>query len=131
MSQFKPETGLTQDDLNEALSSFRSESQGFGGEDYSGAGGREESGYDFESNLAEDLGNFKQSFSEDLNRWKDEYTSEQAGRATDYQSMMTDAASEEGEFNPDLFRNLLGELESSKRRQKDWNERTAKEAYKY
>lgn len=36
-----------------------------------------------------------------------------------------------GAFDPDLFRNLLGELESSKRRQKDWSERSAKAAYKY
>jgi hypothetical protein len=36
-----------------------------------------------------------------------------------------------GAFDPDLFRNLLGELESSKYRQKQWNERTAKAAYTY
>jgi len=36
-----------------------------------------------------------------------------------------------GAFDPDLFRGLLGELESSKRRQKDWNERSAKASYKY
>lgn len=36
-----------------------------------------------------------------------------------------------GAFDPDLFRNLLGELESSKYRQKEWNERSAKAAYKY
>lgn len=36
-----------------------------------------------------------------------------------------------GAFDPDLFRNLLGELESSKRRQKDWSERSARAAYGY
>lgn len=36
-----------------------------------------------------------------------------------------------GAFDPDLFRNLLGELESSKYRQKQWNERSARAAYTY
>jgi hypothetical protein len=70
-------------------------------------------------------------YNSDLNKWLSEYQTEQAGRAADYQSMLTDLASQEGQFDPNLFRSLLLELESSKKRQKEWNEQSAKAAYKY
>lgn len=71
------------------------------------------------------------TYSSDIQKWLDEYQKEQAGRATDYTSMLTDLTSQAGKFDPDLFRSLLGELESSKKRQKEWNEFSAKAAYKY
>ena len=113
LSQFKPDQGLTQEDLDAALSSFQSQ-------------------FETEKELPSASSyDWEQGYTQDLNRWMNEYKTEQEGRQKDYQSMMTDIASQEGEFDPDLFRNLLGELESSKRRQKEWNEQSAKAAYKY
>lgn len=107
-------SGLTEDDLNSAinnaLAGFQTQQEPISSSD----------SYDWES-----------GYQQDLTKWLDQYKTEQADRATDYQKMMTDVASKEGEFDPDLFRGLLGELESSKKRQKEWNERSAREAYKY
>jgi len=52
---------------------------------------------------------------------------------SEYDDWLKSFATEQdkGAFDPNLFRGLLGELESSKRRQKDWSERSAKAAYKY
>jgi hypothetical protein len=80
---------------------------------------------------AVDSSSWEQGYQQDLSNWLDQYKTEQSGRAADYESMLTDVASQEGQFDPDLFRGLLGELESSKRRQKEWNEQSAKAAYKY
>lgn len=109
-------SGLTEDDLNTAITNALS---GFQSQQKTQTESPSSS-YDWESGYQQDLSN-----------WLNEYKTEQANRAADYQKMMTDIASQEGEFDPDLFRGLLGELESSKRRQKEWNERSAKAAYKY
>ena len=113
--------GLTQEDLDAALAGLDFGNKGELGESYgggdSGGGGGGSS--------------WEQGYTNDLNKWLSEYQNEQAGRATDYQSMLTDIASQEGQFDPNLFRSLLGELESSKKRQKEWNERSARAAYKY
>lgn len=90
-----------------------------------------ESGYTGGTSSAPSGPSWDETYSQDLDKWLSQYQTEQAGRASDYQSMLNDLASQEGMFDPDLFRSLLGELESSKKRQKEWNERSAREAYKY
>lgn len=112
--------GLTPDDLNQAigdaLSNFQPQQQQSQPQAQTSPSGS----YDWAA-----------GYQQDLTDWLNEYKTEQANRAADYQKMMTDIASQEGAFDPDLFSGLLGELESSKRRQKEWNERSAKAAYKY
>ena len=98
---------------------------------YSPGYGDSGSGYTISSASMSSGPSWDQTYSQDLDKWLSQYQAEQAGRATDYQSMLTDLASQEGKFDPDLFRSLLGELESSKKRQKEWNERSARQAYKY
>ena len=57
----------------------------------------------------------------------------QGAGTSEYDDWLKSFATEQdkGAFDPNLFNRLLGELESSKRRQKDWSERSAKAAYKY
>ena len=99
-------------------------------------------GSSFEETYSKDLETFLGNLSSQQNTWLQDYSAEQTKRQeqyaadqerarSDYQSMLAEVGTKEGAFDPDLFRSLLGELESSKRRQKDWNELSAKAAYKY
>jgi hypothetical protein len=70
-----------------------------------------------------------------LSRYQSQNTASDAGAAAsstnEYQDWLNSFATEQdkGAFDPDLFNSLLGELESSKYRQKQWNERSARSAY--
>lgn len=89
------------------------------------------SGYSSSTSSTSSGPSWEEGYSQDLSNWLDQYKNEQAGRAADYESMLSDLVSQEGTFDPERFRSLLLELESSKKRQKEWNERSAREAYKY
>jgi hypothetical protein len=124
-----------------------------GGEFGAGAAGESGGGFDFEAQSEELLSGFDEKFLEDLGlgqenfledrenaaanfdtdiqRFLDEFRSDQDRRQQDYLNLLTDQAAKASEFDPEKFRSTLLELESSRRRQKDWNERSAKQAYKY
>jgi hypothetical protein len=126
----------------------------FGGGDFGAAGATGGgSGFDFEGQAEELLSGFDQKFLDDLGfgqetfqedrataaenfdtdiqRFLDEFRSDQDRRQQDYLNLLTDQAAKASEFDPEKFRTTLLELESSRRRQKDWNERSARQAYKY
>jgi len=119
------------------------------GEQAGAAGG----GFDFEAQAEEllsgfdkkfetDFGRGEQAFTEDrstaagnfesdIQKFLDEFRSDQTGRQKALEDTLTDLAAQGSEFDPERFRTTLLELESSRRRQKDWNERSARQAYKY
>jgi hypothetical protein len=84
-----------------------------------------------QSNFLEDRQNAAQNFDTDIQRFLDEFRSDQDRRQQDYLALLSDEAAKASEFDPEKFRSTLLELESSRRRQKDWNERSARQAYKY
>ena len=102
-------TGYSQEELDELLGSLQ---EGYG-EKISG----------LESQIGDLMGQFG----------KQQQQQSQDTGGSEYQDWLTSFATEQdkGAFDPNLFNQLLGELESSKRRQKDWSERSAKAAYKY
>ena len=103
-------TGYSQEELDELLGSLQ---EGYG-EKISG----------LESQLGDLMGQ--------LGKQQQQQQSQDTG-GSEYQDWLNSFATEQdkGAFDPNLFNRLLGELESSKRRQKDWSERSAKAAYKY
>lgn len=105
-------TGYSQEDLDELLGSLQ--------EDY----GEKIGG--LESQLGDLMGQLGK-------QQQQQQQQPQETGASEYDDWLQSFATEQdkGSFDPNLFRNLLGELESSKRRQKDWSERSAKAAYKY
>ena len=105
-------TGYSQEELDELLGSLQ---EGYG-EKISG----------LESQIGDLMGQFGKQQQQQQQQSQDTGGSE-------YQDWLTSFATEQdkGAFDPNLFNRLLGELESSKRRQKDWSERSAKAAYKY
>jgi len=128
----KPQEEVTSNYIDNSSSTVNTEGTTFL-DDSSLYAGMEDMGYTSDGGGGGDTGSYSwnQGYTEDLNKWLSDYQAEQAGRDADYQSMLTDITSQEGQFDPELFRSLLGELESSKRRQKEWNEQSAKAAYKY
>lgn len=104
-------SGLTQEDLDKALAGVQQ--TGLTQEDLDTALSRYSSQNAPQTN-ASDTGSAATGTSE-FDDWVKSFESQQ----------------DVGAFDPDLFRNLLGELESSKRRQKDWSERSARAAYGY
>jgi hypothetical protein len=84
-----------------------------------------------QSNFLEDRDTAAANFNTDVQRFLDEFRSDQDRRQQDYLALLSDEAAKASEFDPEKFRSTLLELESSRRRQKDWNERSARQAYKY
>jgi len=106
-------TGYSQEELDELLGSLQ---EGYG-EKISG--------------LESQIGDLMGQFGKQQQQQQQQQSQDTGG--SEYQDWLTSFATEQdkGAFDPNLFNRLLGELESSKRRQKDWSERSAKAAYKY
>ena len=104
------EGSLTQDDLNAALANQAE--TGLTQDDLDAALSRYQSQNTASQSAASDAGAAASSTNE-YQDWLNSFATEQ----------------DKGAFDPDLFNSLLGELESSKYRQKQWNERSARSAY--
>ena len=104
------EGSLTQDDLNAALANQAE--TGLTQDDLDAALSRYQSQNTASQSAASDAGAAASSTNE-YHDWLNSFATEQ----------------DKGAFDPDLFNSLLGELESSKYRQKQWNERSARSAY--
>jgi hypothetical protein len=96
--------GLSEDDLQSALDTQR-------------------------ETLMSEFGDWKQQYADTTSQMQQQRDDAAAPTSTDLSA--TDISSQFEAFDPELFSSLLGELESSKRRQKDWNELSAKAGYKY
>ena len=103
-------TGITQEDLDAALA--KQSETGLTQDDLDAALSRYQSQNTASQSAASDTGAAASSTNE-YQDWLNSFATEQ----------------DKGAFDPDLFNSLLGELESSKYRQKQWNERSARSAY--
>jgi gas vesicle protein len=118
---------ITQDDLDKILADYKpaGQTEGISEEDLQSALSAQQ-----ESLMSKfgDLQNQYQSATDSLQQQRaGSSTVSTPGATTESENLNTEFEA----FDPDLFSNLLGELESSKYRQKEWNERSAKAAYKY
>lgn len=80
-------------------------------------------------NLMSEFGDWQKQYADTTSQMQQQREDTAAPTSTDLSA--TDISSQFEAFDPELFSSLLGELESSKRRQKDWNELSAKAAFKY
>jgi hypothetical protein len=114
---------ITQEDLDKILADYKpaGQTEGISEEDLQSALSAQQ-----ESLMSKfgDLQNQYQSATDSLQQ-------QRVGTSADSAAASEDLNAQFEAFDPDLFSNLLGELESSKYRQKEWNERSAKAAYKY
>jgi hypothetical protein len=114
---------ITQDDLDKILADYKpaGQTEGISEEDLQAALSAQQ-----ESLMSKfgDLQNQYQSATDNLQQQRATASADSAAASEDLNAQFE-------AFDPDLFSNLLGELESSKYRQKEWNERSAKAAYKY
>ena len=118
---------ITQDDLDKILADYKpaGQTEGISEEDLQSALSAQQ-----ESLMSKfgDLQNQYQSATDSLQQQRaGSSTASTPGATTESENLNTEFEA----FDPDLFSNLPGELESSKYRQKEWNERSAKAAYKY
>lgn len=123
----KQSPGLTQADIEAAINKFKEGlSPGLSEEDLQSALNTQR------ETLMSEFGDWKQQYADttsQMQQQREEPTAASSTPSTDLSA--TDISSQFEAFDPELFSSLLGELESSKRRQKDWNELSAKAAFKY
>ena len=123
----KKPPGLTQADIDAAINKFKEDlPAGLSPEDLQSALDTQR------ETLMSEFGDWKQQYANttsQMQQQREEATATPSTASTDLSA--TDISSQFEAFDPELFSSLLGELESSKRRQKDWNELSAKAAFKY
>lgn len=120
-------SGLSQADIDAAINKFKEGlPAGLSQEDLQSALDTQR------ETLMSEFGDWKQQYADttsQMQQQREEATAAPSTASTDLSA--TDISSQFEAFDPELFSSLLNELESSKRRQKDWNELSAKAAFKY